>query len=72
MPDDPKYKTWAGLAEAFEIFSRYDEGKFKTSAEHDVIYAGPNPKDVSTPDVMRLEQLGWHIEEEFDCFGYFT
>ena len=72
MPYDSNYKTYAGLAESFEIFSKYDEGKLRTSAEHDIIYAGPDPKDVSTPDAIRLKQLGWHTEEELDCFGYFT
>ena len=72
MTDDPNYKSWAGLAEAFQIFSKYGEGKWGTSAEHDVIYAGLNPKYVATPERLRLEQLGWFVDEEMECFGYFT
>ena len=72
MQNDPKYKTWAGLAEAFKIFSKYGEGEYKTSAEHDAIYSGPDPKEVSEEDKKRLKQLGWHESEEFDSFLYFT
>jgi hypothetical protein len=77
MSEDPKYKTWAGLAEAFNIFAKYGEGKWMTQAEHDVIYAGPDHHDVSQEDKDRLEALGWHFNkdgegEDVDCFYYFT
>jgi len=71
--DDPKYKTWAGLAESFTIFAKYGEGKWKTLAEHDIIYAGPNPEEVSKEDIKRLEQLGWDVSpDDLECFGYLT
>ena len=71
--DEPNYKTWAGLAEAFQIFSKYGKGEYRTQAEHDVIYAGPSPNDVSSEDRKRLKEIGWHEDEEGPgCFGYFT
>lgn len=59
------------LAEAFMIFARYG-GKQDLSAEHDVIYAGPDPSKVVREDVERLDKLGWAVEEEFGCFRMFT
>ena len=40
-------------------------------AGHDVIYAGPNPSTVSDEKRVELEALGWHVEDEFDCFYHF-
>ena len=58
------------MIEAFTIFRRYEDGDI--AAEHDIIYAGPAPNDVSEDDKLKLAELGWHVEEEFDCFFYFT
>jgi|WetSurSiteA1Bulk_404760.scaffolds.fasta_scaffold409074_2 hypothetical protein len=66
--------TWKGMAEAFEIFSRYateDDGG-STAAEHDEIYAGPSPSVMSEEDMIRIEELGWLVDDEFDCWKKFT
>ena len=55
---------------ALGIFSKYEkEGSI--SAEHDIIYAGPSPSQVSFEDKVTLAELGWH-ESEYDCFYKFV
>ena len=39
-------------------------------ADHDVIW-GPDA-DPSDEDKARLEQLGWHFDEELDCWSRFV
>lgn len=69
MKDD--YKS---LMVAFRIFRRYEKDKTNRTihASHDIIYAGPNPTDVSEEDLYELGKLGWHAEAQFECFGYYT
>lgn len=59
------------MIRAFQIFDEYD-GYQDISAEHDVIYAGPDPENVSVADKAELASLGWHPEREFGCFRRFT
>jgi hypothetical protein len=42
------------------------------AAEHDVLYSGPNPDDVSEADKAELEELGWHVDEALECFYHFS
>jgi hypothetical protein len=63
--------TARNLAEAFTIFAGYP-GADDVSAEHDVLFAGPDPAVVSAEHTARLEELGWFTNSEFDCFSYFT
>lgn len=56
-------------AAAFAIFARYSAEE--VSAEHDVIYAGPNPDKVSREDIDILKELGWR-ESPYDCFETYT
>jgi hypothetical protein len=65
------YGIYSAFVEGFGIFHKYD-GYQDLSAEHDVIYAGPDPAKVSDEDVARLEELGWHIDREYDCFRHFV
>jgi hypothetical protein len=65
------YKEWA---ESFTIFDKYtdpDKPFGDVSAEHDEIYAGPDPEDVSIEDKERLDTLGWQEEDKYGCFSYF-
>ncbi len=49
------------LMEAFMIFAKYPNEYHDISrAEHDEIWAGPDPEVVSTEDKLRLEELGWN------------
>ena len=53
-------------------------GDIETSAEHDVLYAGPAREhdldhDWATVEVKAaLELLGWHWDEDVDSFAHFT
>lgn len=64
----PIRMTWAGYAEAFAIFAKY-EGQ-GVCAEHDEIFAGPDPSVVTEADKKRLIELGWNPSEE--SFHKFT
>lgn len=59
------------MIEALKIFDKYEHIQ-ALSAEHDIIYAGPSPSQVTDEDVTRLEELGWHAEMEYDCFYKFV
>lgn len=59
--------TYEEYSKAFLIFAKY-EGIQDVSAEHDVIYAGPNPEEVSLQDKLALEDLHWFADTEYACF----
>lgn len=42
------------------------------SAEHDIIYGPGTPSTTSADDTAALAELGWHVEDEFDCWAFFT
>lgn len=52
------------------ICSQYQEFDC-VCAEHDIIYAGPDPEDMSEHDRAIMLELGWHETDE-DCWGFFT
>jgi len=61
------------ISRGFDIFRSFTDDKNQSvSAQHDVIYAGPNP--IAVPDEIKaqLEELGWHPDNELECFYYFT
>ena len=65
-------ETYNELAKAFTIFAKYSPQYADVSAEHDVLYAGPDPETVSDEDKKALSELGWEPETEYNCFYYFT
>lgn len=55
---------YARMARAFQIFDSYgDPNEQDISAEHDEIFAGPDPEVVSAEHLIELEQLGWHADD---------
>ena len=68
---DTKKSQLAEIAEALLIFDKYEDPWPFLSAEHDIIYAG-SPNLVSEEDVALLKELGWHIDEDNDCFSRFV
>jgi hypothetical protein len=64
--------TMKQMAAGLTILMKYDpEGS--CSAEHDILYAGPDEQGkVSEEDQKKLEDLGWHWDEQFDCWARFT
>lgn len=57
--------------EAFEIFDKYDHFK-EIHAEHDEIYAGPDPEALSNEDMNKIIELGWLPDNENGCFYKFV
>lgn len=58
---------------AIKIFENYmQEDEMFIHAEHDVIFAGPDPEKVSEKDTRLLEDLGWHPSVAIDCFSFYT
>lgn len=76
MPDPDGYRyTWAAWAEAFTIFAKYqpkERAGQHVAAEHDEIYAGPDPRVVAEDDLRRLDALGWRQMSDLECFARFT
>lgn len=72
--EDTQMSEYEAMAQAFQIFAKYNDTGALTgiSAEHDVIYAGPDPGVVSAEDLARLAELHWNPEEEFDTFRRFV
>lgn len=47
------------LIEALQILRKYDNPKFPTHCEHDVLLVAVDPDKVSQEDIDRLEALGF-------------
>lgn len=63
------------VIEGLQILSRYgDPQEHDICAEHDIIYACPGvgPKDPSTEELQRLEDLGWFWDDQVDSWARFT
>lgn len=64
-----KNQGYEGWAKAFQIFAKYEGPDTATvSFLHEVIYAGPNPENVSEDDLKMLYILGWYPDYQYDCF----
>jgi hypothetical protein len=51
------------------ILMKYDRN---IAVEHDVIYAGGDPNEVSSEDAAVLEALKWHIDRSCDSYAKFV
>jgi hypothetical protein len=57
------------LIEALIILSFYGDFYNPTHCEHDTLFiVGINPTDVSLEDKEKLDQLGFFISEDDECF----
>jgi len=65
-------KGFLALAEAFTILAKYSDEGYTLGAEHDIIYTPVQPGSLSPDDRGRLDELGWHESEEFNCMAMFT
>lgn len=45
---------------------------YNISAEHDVIYAGPDGEAVSAEDAAELEGIGWFLDKDVDSWAVFV
>lgn len=48
-------------------------GAISVEAQHDILYAGPGiDGELTDEEKAKLEQLGWHFDEETDSWARFT
>ena len=60
------------LIEALQIFRKYKNSKYPTSCGHDVLVIMDVERDeVSSEDLIRLDELDFFWDEEFDGFASF-
>ena len=61
-----------GLIKALQIFLKYGNPAYPTTCEHDIMYiCGIDPNDVSGEDKVKLEELGFDIDNDLDQFYSF-
>lgn len=64
------YQQWA---RAFEIFASYPHERFEgVSAQHDEVFAGPDPAVVSAEHLAELEAMNWLADQQYSTFRRFT
>lgn len=61
----------SNLIEALQIFLKYENPKYPTHCEHDVLTVCISPSKVSDEDKAKLDQLGFYTNESDDCFQSF-
>jgi DNA-binding protein YbaB len=59
------------LIKALQIFLKYGNKKYPTSCEHDILYVDIDPSVVSYEDKKTLDELGFFVDDENDCFASF-
>lgn len=59
------------LIKALQIFLKYGNKKYPTSCEHDILYVDIDPGVVSYEDKKTLDELGFFVDDENDCFASF-
>jgi hypothetical protein len=61
------------LIKALQIFFKYSQDKFPTHCAHDVLYINVVKKEqVSKEDLIELENLSFHWDEEIESFYSYT
>ena len=59
------------LIKALQIILKYENKMYPTSCEHDVLYVDVDPSIVSEKDKKTLDELGFFVDDENDCFASF-
>lgn len=60
------------IVEGLNILQKYGL-TVEVDAQHDVIYAGPGINgELTVEEQAEMEKIGWHWDEEFDCWAIFT
>jgi hypothetical protein len=64
------------LASGFAILRRYDEASAReVNSDYDIIFAGSQDlelEEYSADDRTRLEELGWHFDEDITRWAIYT
>jgi hypothetical protein len=56
------------LIEALTIFEKYIGDDYPTGCEHDVLHVYVDPEKVPEAEIIKLEELGFDIDPDIDCF----
>ena len=59
------------LIKALQIFLKYSKDWYPTNCSHDVLRLYVDPEIVSDKDKVELEDLGFIIDEDEECFMSF-
>jgi hypothetical protein len=59
------------LIKALQIFLKYGNKNYPTFCEHDILYVDVDPSVVSDEDKKVLDELGFFVDDENDCFASF-
>jgi hypothetical protein len=57
------------LIKALQILLKYDNPDYPTGCEHDIMRVYVDPDKVSDADKLRLKELSFYVESEFECFS---
>jgi hypothetical protein len=59
------------LIDGLQILMKH--GAINVEGQHDIIFAGPGIDwELSKDEQAKLEELGWHFDEETDSWAMFT
>jgi len=59
------------LIEALQILLKYDNPEYPTHCGHDELSILVDPALVSQEDIEKLDELGFFVNEDFECFQSF-
>ena len=60
------------LIKALQIFLKYGNPQYPTNCSHNtLIIYNIDPNDVSMEDKEKLDELGFFVSEEYNCFTSF-
>ncbi len=59
------------LIKALQILARYEKPNYPTHCEHDVLWVLIDPGLVRSADIVALEELGFWMCTENNCFKSF-
>tara|TARA_R110000868_G_scaffold404685_1_gene683116 strand:- start:539 stop:742 length:204 start_codon:yes stop_codon:yes gene_type:complete len=59
------------LIEALQILLKYGNPNNPTNCEHDELMVVIHPSNVSEEDIKKLDELGFFVNEEYECFSSF-
>ena len=65
--------TFSQVVEGLQILAKYEDGNEHTvTAEHDIIWAGRISPSLTEEEKKKLNDLGWHYDEDVERWGIFV
>lgn len=64
--------TLTEMKRGAEIFAKYiDPDKGIGGADHDIIWFAPSDLPISKADLKELDNLGFFLSKQYDCWAHF-